>query len=86
MLTARLPNLNQTRMTQADDAHEMVDEVEGWPPAEVLVGRVATASLKIPVVWHLISTTSLRPGVGHGEGFLLLNVERGEDFLFLDIG
>ena len=74
-ITARLPNRNQTHMTQAGDAHEMVNEVEGWPPAEVLVGRVATASLRIPVGWHLISATSLCLDVGRGGGFLPLGVD-----------
>ena len=78
VLTARLPNPNKTRMTQADDTHEMVDEVPGWPPAEVLVVQVATASLKNPVVWHIIS------GVGRGGG--LLDVGRGGGFLLLDVG
>ena len=51
-------------MTPADDGYEMVEEVEGRPPAEVLVGQCAFLFLKNPVGWHI-------------RKFLLITVGRG---------
>jgi hypothetical protein len=38
-------------MTEADGAEEVVEEVEEWPPAEVLMLRWVSISLEDPVGW-----------------------------------
>ena len=62
-MTANLPDLNQTPMTPANDGYEMVEEVEGWPPAEVLLGQCTFAFAKNPMEWDLV--------VGRGVGLRL---------------
>ena len=50
---AHLPYVMQTCMTHADGAEEVVEEVDGRPPAEVLVLQWMSFSLENPVGWYL---------------------------------
>ena len=65
---AQLPNVMQTRVTQADDAEEVVKEVEGRPPAEVQMLHWVIVSLENPVGWHFGDEISLGLIVEWGVG------------------
>lgn len=57
------PNVMQARMSQTDDAEEMMEAVGQGVPAEVVVVRRVVLSLKNPVGWYLGNISDLCPGV-----------------------
>jgi len=73
---AHLPNVMQTRVTQADDAEEVVEEMEERPPTEVRVLQWMFVSLENPVRWYFRNGISLCMVVGYEASFGLRDYVR----------